>query len=185
MTETNPFLSFIPTHAEKLIIGSFPCFNGKDYGDWYYSGSGRNYFWQLLSEITGLTATTRSEKTALCEKHHIALSDIALRVKRKAGNCSDANLHILEYNQQGLDDCLQQPLKSIFFTSRFVESEFKRLYPQNKTNTFLLPSPSPAANRHIGGLDAYKTMKAEGVLDNPYQFRLLVYKKLLGLRTDY
>ena len=41
MTETHPFGYYIPDQADKLIIGSFPCFNGVDYGDWFYSGSGK------------------------------------------------------------------------------------------------------------------------------------------------
>src|SRR5688572_12727503 len=99
MTETNPFRYFIPEHAAKLIIGSFPCYNGKDYGDWFYSGSGRNHFWKLLSDITGMPAADRREKILLCEQNGIALTDIGYKVRRKKNNCSDANLEIIELNK--------------------------------------------------------------------------------------
>ncbi len=46
MIEEHPFRYFIPDNANKLIVGSFPCFNGTDYGDWFYSGSGKND-WEL------------------------------------------------------------------------------------------------------------------------------------------
>lgn len=181
MTETNPFRCFVPAGAEKLIIGSFPCFNGKDYGNWYYSGSGRNHFWQLLSDLCGLPVQSLKEKQQLCSRHGIALTDIAYKIKRKAGNCSDANLHITEFNTAGLDECLSSPLKKIFFTSRFVERHFTRLYPHNTIPCFLLLSPSPAANRHIGGLATYREMKAAGIVKSPYDYRLLRYKSLLNI----
>jgi hypothetical protein len=37
--ELHPFGNFICIDSEVLIIGSFPCFNGTDYGHWFYSGS--------------------------------------------------------------------------------------------------------------------------------------------------
>ncbi|WP_183906706.1 hypothetical protein [Rufibacter immobilis] len=40
--EEHPFGYYLPQNAEKLLIGSFPCYNGEDYGDWFYSGSGKS-----------------------------------------------------------------------------------------------------------------------------------------------
>src|SRR5687768_13198878 len=102
MTEQNPLRYFLPGKPEKLIVGSFPCFNGKDYGDWFYSGSGKNHFWKLLSDTLQMPASTRKEKMALCERHGIALTDIAYKIERKKNNCSDANLKIIEYNEKGI-----------------------------------------------------------------------------------
>src|SRR5438552_14377458 len=102
MIETNPFLYFLPRKPEKLIIGSFPCFNGKDYGNWFYSGSGKNHFWRLLSELLNMPAESREEKQKLCTTNHIALTDIAFKIRRKKGNCSDSNLKIIEFNHKGL-----------------------------------------------------------------------------------
>ena len=179
MIEKNPFRFFLPAKPQKLIVGSFPCFNGKDYGDWFYSGSGKNHFWQLLSDALDMPATSMKEKMALCEKHGIALTDIAYKIERKLGNCSDANLKILELNRKGIDKCLGSGIKTIFFTSRFVEKHFRKLYPELKLETFLLLSPSPAANMHIGGLINYKEMRLNKKIGSPYEFRLLQYKKLL------
>jgi G:T/U-mismatch repair DNA glycosylase len=169
----------LPSKADKLIIGSFPCFNGKDYGDWFYSGSGKNHFWKLLSDTLGMPAETKKQKIALCEKHNIALTDIALEVMRTKNNCSDSNLKIVEFNKNGIDHCLKNGIIAVFFTSRFVEKHFNRLYPGLKIETHVLLSPSPAANMHIGGLTEYKQMRAGKVIGSPYEYRLLNYKKLL------
>src|SRR6476661_6783649 len=121
MIETNPFRYFIPSKPQKLIIGSFPCYNGKDYGDWFYSGSGRNHFWQLLSDLCAMPASNQQEKQKLCETKGIALTDIAYRIERKKNNCSDANLSIVELNKNGIDKCLDAGVTNVFFTSKFVE----------------------------------------------------------------
>lgn len=179
MTETNPFRCYVPPGATRLVLGSFPCFNGKDYGDFYYSGSGRNHFWPILSEITGMPASSLAEKKALCARHGIALSDVAQVVRRKKNNCSDSNLEILEYNQKGIHTCLAAGVKKIFFTGTFVQRHFRKIFPGLQTDAALLPSPSPAANRHIGGTDEYKELVKSGLVKNVYDFRLQAYRKLL------
>lgn len=103
-TELNPSPPFLPKGATKLILGTFPCFNGVDYGDFFYSGSGRNYFWPLLSEIFETPIETITQKKSVCEKNKLALCDIALRIERKAGNCSDSNLLVIEWNLKGLQN---------------------------------------------------------------------------------
>jgi G:T/U-mismatch repair DNA glycosylase len=180
MIETNPFRFFIPKHPQKLIIGSFPCRKNNAYGDWFYSGSGKNHFWTLLSEVTGMPARNRKEKIELCETHGIALTDIAYRIERKNNNCSDANLRIIELNKKGIDRCLATGVPHVFFTSRFVQNHFDLLYPAHSCVTVLLPSPSPAANMHIGGLAEYKQLKQAGKLRNPFDYRLMKYRELLG-----
>jgi G:T/U-mismatch repair DNA glycosylase len=179
MTETNPWLCFVPPFTEKLVLGSFPCYNGSGYGDFFYSGSGRNHFWPLLSELSGLPAGNVREKKAICVKHHIALSDVALKVKRRQGNCSDSNLEIIEYNRQGIHRCLAAGARQIFFTSRFVQKHFYRIFPGIAIPSALLLSPSPAANRHIGGLEDYKKMLKKKEVNDVYGYRLRQYRELL------
>jgi G:T/U-mismatch repair DNA glycosylase len=179
MKETNPFRYFIPANPAVLILGSFPCFNGTDYGHWYYSGSGRNHLWQLLGDVFGMPATSLKEKKTLCETHGISLSDIALQVERKLGNCSDSNLHILKFNTEGIRKCIDAGVKKVLFTSRFVELHFSKMFPGSAISRDLLPSPSPTANKHIGGLAEYKEMKKRGVVENVYGYRLLKYRELL------
>jgi len=179
MIEINPFPYYLPSHPKKLILGSFPCYNGKDYGNWFYSGSGKNHFWKLLSDLYGMPVVTLEEKKRLCEKHGIALSDVAYKIRRKKGDCSDANLEILQFNKDGIDHCLKSGIKIICFTSHFVRKHFLAHYPGCKIPGVLLPSPSPAANRHIGGLPEYKKMLLDGEVLSAYDYRLKKYRELL------
>ena len=177
--ETNHFVCYIPASATKLVVGSFPCRGTDQYGDFFYSGSGRNYFWPVLSAISGMPATAKKEKQAICDAYGIALTDVALKIRRKKNNCSDSNLEIIEYNHEGIHRCLAAGVKKIFFTSRFVEAHFRKICPAISVPAILLPSPSPAANRHIGGLPDYKEMIAAKEIDNVFVYRVKRYRELL------
>ncbi len=179
MKEIHPFGYFAPANAEKLIIGSFPCHNGKDYGDWFYSGSGKNDFWLLLSDIFKMPALTKEQKQKICIENKIAITDIAYSIERTKNDCKDANLKILEYNKSGIEKCLSFNINKIFFTSKFVEKHFKQTFSDIHLPSFILISPSPAANLYIAGLDEYKNMILNKEISSPYDFRLLNYQKLL------
>jgi len=176
MIEKHPFGYFLPTNADKLIIGSFPCFNGVDYGDWFYNGSGKNEFWKLLSEIFNQPSDTKEDKEKICQANGIAITDIALKIRRIRGNCSDSNLEILEVNKETIQNCLNNGITRIYFTSKFVEKQFNKYFPNNDLQTFVLLSPSPMANIYIAGMEEYKTMKKTNEISSPYEFRLLKYK---------
>ena len=179
MTERNPFICYVPPHAKKLVLGSFPCYNGTDYGNFFYGGSGRNHFWPILADISGMPASDLKQRKAICDAYGIALSDVALVIRRKKGNCSDSNLEIIEYNQKGIHKCLAAGVSQVFFTSTYVQKHFHRMLPGLKLDGVLLPSPSPAANRRIGGLSEYKKMLSEGTVRNVYEYRLNAYRELL------
>jgi hypothetical protein len=104
---------------------------------------------------------------------------VALVVKRKLNNCSDSNLEIIQYNQEGIQRCLAAGADQVFFTSTFVRRHFFRIFPHLAIDSTLLPSPSPAANRHIGGLREYKAMLAAGQIKDVYDYRLKAYSELL------
>jgi hypoxanthine-DNA glycosylase len=175
--EQHPFHYFLPQHTQRLIIGSFPCFNGRDYGDWFYSGSGRNEFWRLLGDVFNMPTHTLGDKKNLCERHGIALTDIAYRIERKSNNCADANLRILDINHTGIIACLAAQPRIIYFTSRFVERHFLKHYPQPHCETCVLLSPSPAANRHLASLVEYKQLRATQCINSPYEFRQRKYRQ--------
>jgi hypoxanthine-DNA glycosylase len=177
--EKHPFPYFLPRFTQRLIVGSFPCFNGRDYGEWFYSGSGRNEFWRLLSDVFNMPAQTLNERKILCEHHGIALTDIAYCIERKANNCADANLRILEINHTGITTCLAAQPRIIYFTSRFVERHFLKHYPQPHCETCVLLSPSPAANRHLASLVEYKQLRAAQRINSPYEYRRLKYRQAL------
>ena len=180
MAETHPFNYYAPTNANKLIIGSFPCFNGTDYGQWFYCGSGKNEFWQLLSEIFKSPVETKEQKMKLCDINHIAITDIAYKVDRTQNSCKDSALKIIEFNTEGISTCLSPDIKRLLFTSKFVEKHFHNLYPHNRIPSSVLISPSPSANIHIASLHEYKEMVSKGLLKSTYEYRILKYRHALS-----
>jgi len=144
--EIHPFKPFIPPSTKFLIIGSFP---GKIHTqekpsdvDWFY-GAKRNTFWKIMEQVYGVTLPDKNSKQQLFAKLKIGIADIILKAIRKEGTNSDTNLNVIEYNEKAIDKILSaNNITTIFFTSKFVEKLFKKLFPQF-TNTAVLPSPSP------------------------------------------
>ena len=144
--ETHPFKAFIPEKVTVIIVGSFP---GKEVThkilseeEWFY-GSKRNQLWKIISGAYGTDLQTRTEKQNLFKKHGIGMVDIFLKVKRKEDNNMDSNLEIIEYNDKAIKSIIKNPsIKKIFFTSKFVEKTFLKLFPEIKIGE-CLPSPSP------------------------------------------
>ena len=141
---------------------------------------GKSLFWQLLGDVFECELNDNESRKEFFLKQGIAATDIALKIRRKKGNCSDANLDIIEYNRDVVESILNQGIERIFFTSRFVEKHFIKNFPDNKIPTTVLLSPSPAANLHIGGLQEYKTLKKNDYTMNPYKFRLLKYRNFFS-----
>ena len=142
--ETHPFEAFVPDNIKCLVVGSFP---GKDQtGDidetrWFY-GAPRNQLWRILEIVYQRELKIRQQKQRLFEEAGIGMTDLIKSCSRKEGNNLDENLEIKEYNKEAIHEILTQYRPKVLFTSRFVEKEFKRLFPHYK-NTDILPSPSP------------------------------------------
>lgn len=144
--EVHPYKAFIPKNVTVIIVGSFP---GKEIthktlseDEWFY-GSKRNQFWKILSGVYQIELNTKSEKQKLFEEHGIGMVDIFLRIKRKGDNNTDSNLEIVEYNEKVIKQILlNKNIQTIFFTSKFVEKQFLKLFPGTE-NGKCLPSPSP------------------------------------------
>lgn len=144
--ETHPFPPFVPSKEKVLILGSFP---GKEHTQskpdeeaWFY-GAKRNQFWKILSSVYGEELIDVSSKKSLFEKHGIAITDIFYSLKRLKDSNLDTNLEIAEYNDDAILGILKNDkIKSIFFTSKFVEQQFKKRFPSVSIGEYL-PSPSP------------------------------------------
>lgn len=152
MIETHPFGNFVPANTRYLILGSFTGKRTEDSikngYDWFY-GTKRNQFWPIMEEVYGLSLKTKIEKQNLFTKLGIAITDIILSCGRKSNSNLDVNLTNIVFNTQTIIDILEKNhIKTIFFTSRFVEKLFKRhfknILPQYPEIKFVaLPSPSP------------------------------------------
>jgi hypoxanthine-DNA glycosylase len=146
--EIHPFEPFVPKDISHLILGSFTSKDsakGVDY-DWYYS-NGRNQFWPLLEKVYGVELPEKKSKMDLFSSLRLGIADIIYKCDQKQHSSLDSALEVIEYNPE-LNGLIQKNLKSIFFTSRFVENMFdkgfKHSIPQGSQTKFIyLPSPSP------------------------------------------
>ncbi len=141
MLEIHPFGSFVPHTSKHLILGSFPGRLSKE-NNWFYCTK-RNQFWTILESVYKTKLDTKAKKQKLFKKLGIAVTDIVLSCDRKSGTNSDTNLTNIIYNTKTISKILKENnIKQIFFTSRFVEKKFLRLFP-DIPYTITLPSPSP------------------------------------------
>ena len=150
MIETHPFEPFVPQSAKYLILGSFIALKKPEdtFYDWYYS-SKRNQFWKIIEKVYDVHLPDKKSKQKLFSELKIAVSDIICQCERKEKNSLDTSLTNCIYNTSVLAKLLREnPFEKIFFTSRFVEKEFKKhfrklisKYP--KIELITLPSPSP------------------------------------------
>ena len=144
--ETHPFKAYVPENATVIIVGSFP---GREIthkelseNEWFY-GSKRNQFWKIISGVYEADIPSKKEKQALFKEHGIGIVDIFLKIKRTQNNNMDSSLEVIEFNDKEIAAILKNPgIKKVFFTSRFVENVFKKLFPEIIIGK-CLPSPSP------------------------------------------
>lgn len=149
MIEVHPFEIFLPTKFEYLLLGSFTTNKvGLDCKyDWYY-GSKRNQFWSIIENTYNVKLPDIKSKKNLFEKLHLGIADIIYSCERKDGNSSDSNLINIVYNPK-INKLISVPsLKTLYFSSRYVEKLFKKVYKNNldpfpKLNLITLPSSSP------------------------------------------
>lgn len=145
VVETHPFEAFVPKNIKCLIVGSFP---GKDQ-------TGRNWMklhgfterqeinsGKSLKLFTKRELKNRKQKQQLFEEAGIGMADVIKSCIRKEGTNLDENLEIKEYNKEAIEKILKRHQPKVLFTSRFVEREFKKLFPDHK-NIDILLSPSP------------------------------------------
>ena len=144
--ETHPFKPFVPVNATVLIVGSFPgrdiTQRNTDNDAWFY-GTRRNQFWDIISSVYLVELKTTKDKKELFANAGIAIADIFLKVKRKEENNSDTGLEVITFNNKAIKKILAHTsFHHIFFTSKFVEKYFLKIFPDTK-NGESLPSPSP------------------------------------------
>jgi hypoxanthine-DNA glycosylase len=143
--ESHPFASFVPPHTKCLILGSFPgkeqTRGGLDGNAWFY-GSPYNQLWRILEATYGRELKTKKAKQQLFTEAGIGITDIFKSVVRTAGSNLDENLQIVDYNKAEIERILKTFAPQVFCTSRFVEKEFKKMFPAYAA-VDVLPSPSP------------------------------------------
>ena len=88
------------------------------------------------------TLKTKEAKQKVFREASIGITDIFRSVTRKAGSNLDQNLEIIEYNKDEIEAVLTNFYPQVLCTSRFVEKEFKKMFP-DYAEVDVLPSPSP------------------------------------------
>jgi hypoxanthine-DNA glycosylase len=147
MIEVHPFGNFVPSSVQYLLLGSFPSRPSDNYV-WFYA-NGRNQFWPILEEVYKRTLDTKEKQQKLFQDLNMALADIILSCERRDNNNLDNNLINIVYNTKEIKRIIQENrLRKIFFSSRFVELTFKKLFERfigksSFVELIYLPSPSP------------------------------------------
>ena len=144
IVEHHPFPAFLPQKMKCLVLGSFPgkeqTKGGLNENAWFY-GAPLNQLWRILEKTYNRELKTKEAKQKLFQEAGIGITDIFKSVIRTAGNNLDDNLQIVEYNKEEIRKILQAYRPQVLCTSRFVEKEFKKMFPTYPVD--VLPSPSP------------------------------------------
>ncbi|MDP3917687.1 MAG: hypothetical protein Q8Q30_00730 [Candidatus Woesebacteria bacterium] len=150
MIEKHAFGDFVPKNAKYLMLGSFTARkNNIDLSyDWFYCTK-RNQFWSIIEKVYNLNLPDKDSKMKLFTKLGIAFSDMILSCERKDNNNLDSNLTNFVYNTTAIRNIFKSNgIQKVFFSSRFVEKEFKRKFTKivdkfPSVEFITLPSPSP------------------------------------------
>ncbi len=141
----HPFPVFVPPKMKCLVLGSFPgkeqTRGGLDENAWFY-GAPLNQLWRILEKVYHHELRTKAAKQQLFREVGIGITDIFKSVIRTAGSNLDDNLQIVEYNKEDIARVLNDFRPQVLCTSRFVEKEFKKMFPAYP-DVDVLPSPSP------------------------------------------
>lgn len=146
MVETHPFGNFVPKKTKYLMLGSFVTKPSNPY-EWFYA-NGRNQFWPIMAEVYGLDFCIKEKQQQLFIQLEMALADIILSCERRKNSNLDVNLFNIVYNTAIKAVIKENKIRKIFFTSRFVETLFKRHFKDviqlyAEIELICLPSPSP------------------------------------------
>ena len=76
--------------------------------------------------------------------------DLVKSCRRKEGSASDSALYDIEWNLDLYPEIVERKIKTLYFTSKFVEKNYHRLFPDSKINEILLLSPSAQSYRSLG-----------------------------------
>lgn len=121
-TEHHPWNWYGPRDSRTLIVGTFPPTRNNWSFDFFYPNK-RNFFWKILSGISGKELRYVSgreaaeERKALLDELKITVTDMGRSIVRKDNNSLDENLHPLAY-MDILQILEERPLiRKIIFTS--------------------------------------------------------------------
>jgi len=187
--ENHPFIELPNYKVNQIILGSFSCLKNGSYGEWFYLGSGKSNFWNLIEKTFDKSLPTTKDKKDLMKEKKIWITDAATQIIRKKENhgCLDSNLKIVEYNIDFIQKVLDtNTIEKVLCTSAWVAELWeKKITPKltfsQKIGLIRLPSPSPMADQAIRGNNDYKKLVEQDATFNPFKFRLKKFKEGFGV----
>lgn len=121
-TEQHPWNWYGPQDSHTLLVGTFPPTKRNWSFDFFYPNK-RNFFWKILSAITGKPLEQESGEAAVAERKamldalNITITDMGKTIVRMDNNSLDENLHPIVY-MDILQILKERPLiRKIIFTS--------------------------------------------------------------------
>lgn len=191
MYSKHPYEPYIPQNATKLIIGSIPpyrfCTEPQDLFDNdvnFYYGSRNNYFWKLLTEVTGIqldyknTEAAVNQRKTLLTNLNVGVTDIIQQCIHKDRKSDDASLQKITLKPLKELLFLNPQIDTLLYTSKFIIKQINQIADKSyheewdsskkhgtvvingkKYNVVVLYSPSPLARRrvsHEAQLSQYK-----------------------------
>jgi G:T/U-mismatch repair DNA glycosylase len=100
--ETLPYNTYIPTVADKLILGTFPTRPSLRKYDFFYPNPS-NKFWKILAQLAGTELRFIAgdaavvERKAILDQLKLAISDIGYRIYRQNESSLDSNIFPIEF----------------------------------------------------------------------------------------
>lgn len=191
MIELHPYGEFIPSHPRFMIIGSFPIgkfTNPKKKSeikpheiDFFFGGE-KNLLWKLLAECFEVELKTKRDIVNFLETEGIAIGDLILACRRKKESASDSALYKIDWNKNLLRQIKGHHIQKVFFTSRKVETWFKRLFPEAQGfERVTLISPSAQSVRSLSRNPDFKVWERKHPGEPKFNFILTDYR--LKFRT--
>lgn len=189
MKEVHPFGNYFPPKAERLIVGSFPI--GKfthpkrkseikthEYN--FHFGGETNLLWKLLARVFDVEFKRTEEIKKFLNKNKIGLADLIVSCRRKNGGASDSDLYDITWNVELPNLIVQHRIKMIYFTSKYVQKKFHRLFPEVTVPSVLLISPSAQSYRSLGRDAGYAKFKRLHPDLKAFDYILMCYRKAFG-----
>jgi hypothetical protein len=152
----------------------------------FYYGSRDNLFWKkIIVPIFEIEIDSVDSMKTFLNKYKIGVTDISEEISRKINSnrkisSSDQDLKI--HSNRNLEQIINtNDINLIFCTSKWVLERVKsQQYSWNKKISLVtLPSPSKSANRSIGRMPEYKSMKKNNEIKDTIEYRQKKYIELL------
>jgi G:T/U-mismatch repair DNA glycosylase len=188
--ESHPYGDFIPKKAQGMIIGSFPIgkftnpkrsheIKSNEFN--FFFGGEKNLLWKLLAHARKKELHQVSDIIQMLEELGVGIGDVIKSCRRKNGGASDSDLYQIEFNHELLQKIRRNKIKTLYFTSRKVETWFNQMFPEtDDLKKISLISPSAQTLRSLVKNPIYLKWKLKHPFKKPLDFLFADYKRVFS-----